>query len=70
MKGDEDEKCLGTKGLPTGVDELYRALCKFLFTIEALFALHTFHEPYSVPSAQNVGVININMQYLFGRPAG
>jgi len=27
MKGG-DEKCLGTKGLPTGVDELYRAPCK------------------------------------------
>jgi hypothetical protein len=27
-----------------------------------LFALHTFHGPNSVPSAQNVGVININMQ--------
>jgi hypothetical protein len=49
MKGEEDEKCLGTKGLPTGADELYRALCKLLFTIKTLFALHTFHDPNSVP---------------------
>jgi hypothetical protein len=62
MKGEEDEKCLGTKGLPTGVDELYRALCKLLFTIKTLFALHAFHDPNSVPSAQKVAVININMQ--------
>lgn len=35
---------------------------KLLFTIKTLFALHTFHDPNSVPSAQNVGAININMQ--------
>jgi hypothetical protein len=62
MKGKEDEKCLGTKGPPPGADELYRTLCKLLFTIKTLFALHTFHDPNFVPTAQNVGAININMQ--------
>jgi len=45
MKGEKDEKCLGTKELPTGVDELYRTRCKLLFTIKTLFALHMFHDP-------------------------
>jgi hypothetical protein len=62
MKGEKDEKCLGTKRLPTGVDELYRAPCKLLFTIKTLFALHTFQDPNFAPSAQKIGVININMQ--------
>jgi len=62
MKGEEeDEKCLRTKGLPTGVDELYRALRKVPFTIK-MFVLHTFHDPHSVPSAQNVGVVNIKLE--------
>lgn len=45
MKGDDDEKCLRTKVLAPGADELYEALCELVFRIKTLFALHRSRDP-------------------------